>query len=47
MRKAIETLPAEQDDIIEHCYMGGLSQSEAAERLGMPIGTVKSRLRLA
>ena len=47
VRKAMETLPTEQREIIEQCYMSGLSQSEAAERLGIPIGTVKSRMRLA
>ena len=47
VREAIETLPVEQREIIELCYMGGLSQSEAAERLEIPVGTVKSRMRLA
>ncbi len=46
IRKAIETLPAARA-IIEQYYMNGLLQSEAAESFCIPIGTVKSRLRLA
>lgn len=41
------SLPTAQQQIIQHVYVLGLSQSEAAGQLGIPLGTVKSRLRLA
>jgi RNA polymerase sigma-70 factor (ECF subfamily) len=47
LTQAIAALPAEQGQIIELSYIHGLSQSEIAERLHVPLGTVKSRMRLA
>lgn len=44
---ALDALPAEQRDTITLAYFGGLSQSEIAERTGQPLGTVKTRTRLA
>ncbi len=44
---AIEALPKEQLDVISLSYVDDLSQSEIAERLDVPLGTVKSRMRLA
>jgi RNA polymerase sigma-70 factor (ECF subfamily) len=44
---AVATLPEAQREALELAYWGGLSQSEIAERLGVPLGTVKSRVRLA
>jgi RNA polymerase sigma-70 factor (ECF subfamily) len=44
---ALTQLPAEQRETLELGYYGGLSQSEIAERTGQPLGTVKTRMRLA
>lgn len=44
---ALEHIPPEQREVIELAYFGGLSQREIAERLQNPIGTVKTRARLA
>src|SRR3954452_5203468 len=46
VRAAMEALPDEQCQVIELAYFGGFSQSEIAELLGMPLGTVKGRMRL-
>jgi RNA polymerase sigma-70 factor (ECF subfamily) len=42
---AVDTLPAREREVIELAYFGGLSQSEVAERLALPLGTVKTRTR--
>ncbi len=44
VQAALARLPAEQREALELAYYGGLSQSELAERLGVPLGTVKSRM---
>ncbi|MDP9384070.1 MAG: sigma-70 family RNA polymerase sigma factor, partial [Actinomycetota bacterium] len=45
-RAALERLPAEQRQVLELAYYGGWTQLEIAERLGLPVGTVKARTRL-
>jgi RNA polymerase sigma-70 factor, ECF subfamily len=44
---AVELLPEHERPVIELAYWGGLSQSEIAERLQIPLGTVKTRTRSA
>ena len=44
---ALAELPEEQRAALELGYFGGLSQSEIAERTGLPLGTIKTRMRLA
>lgn len=44
---AVQALPADQREVIDLAYYKGMSQSEIAEVLGWPLGTVKTRLRTA
>jgi RNA polymerase sigma-70 factor (ECF subfamily) len=46
LRTALATLPREQRDVIELAYWGDYTQSEIAARLGIPLGTIKSRAAL-
>ena len=47
VRAALADLPPEQREALELGYFGGLSQTEIAEHTGQPLGTIKSRMRLA
>ncbi len=47
VREALKALPEEQREIIHMSYILDMPQSEIAERLDLPLGTVKSRMRLA
>jgi len=47
VRQALEALPAAQREVLLLAFVDELSHSEIAESLGLPLGTVKSRTRLA
>ena len=47
VHRALEELSVNERSVIELAYWGGLSQSEVAEYLGIPLGTVKTRTRSA
>lgn len=46
LRGALIALPASQRETLTMAFYGGLTQPEIADRLGQPIGTIKSRMRL-
>ncbi len=46
IREALKGLPAEQLKVLELAYFSGYKQVEIAELLGLPLGTVKGRMRL-
>jgi RNA polymerase sigma-70 factor (ECF subfamily) len=46
VREAMDSLPEAQREAIEWAYFGGLTQTEIAEKASVPLGTVKSRVRL-
>lgn len=47
IRKVLDELPEEQAEVIRLAFFEDLAHSEIAEKTGLPLGTVKSRLRLA
>ena len=46
MRQALEELPAEQQDVVVRTYYQGKRPVDVARELGVPEGTIRSRLRL-
>jgi RNA polymerase sigma-70 factor, ECF subfamily len=46
VRTALDTLPADQCQVIELAYFGGFTHTEIAEILDAPVGTIKGRMRL-
>lgn len=46
VRAALAQIPEGQRQVLELAYFGGFSQAEIAERLGIALGTVKTRVRL-
>ena len=47
LAELVSTLPPEQTEVVQLSFFEGLSHSEIGQRLDLPLGTVKSRLRLA
>ncbi|MEM6946334.1 MAG: sigma factor-like helix-turn-helix DNA-binding protein, partial [Pseudomonadota bacterium] len=47
LARALSELPDKQRVLIERAYFGDLSHSEIAAETGLPLGTIKSRIRLA
>jgi RNA polymerase sigma factor (sigma-70 family) len=47
LREIVQTLRPEQEEVIDLIYFQGYTQSEASTKLGIPLGTVKTRVRAA
>ncbi|MFK7877475.1 MAG: sigma-70 family RNA polymerase sigma factor [Paracoccaceae bacterium] len=47
LNRALQDLPEAQRDLVQKAYYGDMSHSEIAQITGLPLGTIKSRIRLA
>lgn len=47
LRKQLTLLKSDQKEIVDLAYFGGLTQDEISKQLGIPLGTVKTRMRAA
>ncbi|MGB0660487.1 MAG: sigma-70 family RNA polymerase sigma factor [Mangrovicoccus sp.] len=47
LNRALEALPQKQKSLIRAAYFGDLTHTELAKQTGLPLGTIKSRIRLA
>jgi RNA polymerase sigma factor (sigma-70 family) len=47
LKEILTKLPEDQRFVIDHLYLKGFTQSELAEEFGIPLGTVKTRTRMA
>jgi RNA polymerase sigma factor (sigma-70 family) len=47
IRELLNNLPEDQRFVVDYLYLRGYSQSELSEEFGIPLGTVKTRLRIA
>lgn len=47
LKEVVAKLPADQQFVIDYLYLKGYTQSELAEEFNIPLGTVKTRLRMA
>ena len=45
VRSGLARLPSEQREALELAFFSGLTHEEIAERLGVPLGTIKARIR--
>lgn len=47
LKEVLQRLPGEQQFVVEYLYLKGYTQSELADEFNIPLGTVKTRLRIA
>lgn len=47
LKQMVEKLPSDQQKVIELVYLNGFTQAETSEALNIPLGTVKTRVRMA
>lgn len=47
MKEVVDKLPSDQKEVIDYLYFKGYTQKETSDELNLPLGTVKSRIRIA